>query len=67
MSPESRRQGVYQPKRPEAICGRQEQFARAIGANRLTVADWELGSHKPRGLYLVALDALAAKAKRRQK
>jgi DNA-binding transcriptional regulator YiaG len=42
----------------------QEQFASAIGANRVTIADWELGSHKPRGLYLAALNALAAKAKR---
>lgn len=45
----------------------QKQFARAIGVNRVTVADWEGGAHKPRGLSLVALNALAAKAKRRQK
>ena len=43
----------------------QEQFGREIGANRVTVADWEAGAHQPRGLYLEALTELAEKAKRK--
>jgi DNA-binding transcriptional regulator YiaG len=45
----------------------QEQFASEIGANRVTIADWEGGSHKPRGLYLAALKELATKTKRKAK
>ena len=46
----------------------QEQFGREIGGvNRVTVADWEAGAHRPRGLYLAALKELAEKAKKKRK
>jgi DNA-binding transcriptional regulator YiaG len=45
----------------------QQQFADAIGAHRVTVADWVRGASKPTGLYLRALMELAEKAKRKAK
>ena len=39
----------------------QEQFAKRIGATRGTIARWELATAKPKGLYLQALEKLAAK------
>jgi DNA-binding transcriptional regulator YiaG len=42
----------------------QQQLADAIGAHRVTIADWTRGASKPTGLYLKALEGLAAKAKR---
>ena len=45
----------------------QQQFADAIGAHRVTVADWVRGASKPTGLYLRALMELAKKAKRKAK
>jgi DNA-binding transcriptional regulator YiaG len=41
----------------------QEQFAKRIGATRGTIARWELGTAKPKGLYLQALEKLKTKAK----
>jgi DNA-binding transcriptional regulator YiaG len=44
----------------------QQQFADAIGAHRVTVADWVRGASKPTGLYLKALNELAARRKARR-
>jgi DNA-binding transcriptional regulator YiaG len=41
----------------------QEEFAKRIGAARETIARWELGTAKPKGLYLQALEKLKARAK----
>ena len=41
----------------------QAQFAKRIGAARETIARWELGTAKPKGLYLQALEKLKAKTK----
>lgn len=41
----------------------QEQFAKRVGAARVTVAKWEIGKHPPKGLYLQALEKLKAKTK----
>jgi DNA-binding transcriptional regulator YiaG len=41
----------------------QEEFAKKIGAARVTVAKWEIGQHPPKGLYLQALEKLKARAK----
>jgi DNA-binding transcriptional regulator YiaG len=43
----------------------QQRLADAIGAHRVTIADWVRGASKPRGLYLKALKELAEKAKKR--
>ena len=40
----------------------QQGLADLIGAHRVTVADWVRGASKPTGLYLKALESLAAKA-----
>lgn len=45
----------------------QEQLAELIGAQRSTVARWELGENQPRGANLKALQDLVAKAKRKPK
>jgi len=44
----------------------QEQFAKRIGAKRETVARWETGVNKPKGLYLQALEKLRAQVKKRE-
>ena len=44
----------------------QQQLADAIGAHRVTIADWVRGASKPTGLYLKALEALAAKAQKEE-
>jgi DNA-binding transcriptional regulator YiaG len=41
----------------------QQQLADLIGAQRHTVARWELGQNTPRGANLKALKELAEKAK----
>jgi DNA-binding transcriptional regulator YiaG len=41
----------------------QQDLADRIGAHRVTIADWVRGANKPTGLYLKALEDLAAKAK----
>jgi DNA-binding transcriptional regulator YiaG len=43
----------------------QQQLADRIGAQRHTVARWETGVNEPKGAYLKALNALAAKVKRK--
>jgi DNA-binding transcriptional regulator YiaG len=45
----------------------QRQFADTLHVARESVARWEVGMSKPTGLYLEALKALAAKAKRKTK
>jgi DNA-binding transcriptional regulator YiaG len=45
----------------------QQRLADAIGAHRVTIADWVRGANKPTGLYLKALKELAAKAKKQRK
>jgi len=45
----------------------QEKLAELLGAQRPTIARWELGTHRPRGGYLKALRELAEKAKRKNK
>jgi DNA-binding transcriptional regulator YiaG len=42
----------------------QERLAEQIGAQRSTVARWELGTHEPRGGYLKALQELEKKVKK---
>jgi len=42
----------------------QEALAARLGVNRVTLADWERGAHRPRGLYLRALLELQKKAKK---
>lgn len=44
----------------------QEQLAEQIGAQRSTVARWELGTHEPRGGYLKSLIELEKKAKNKK-
>ena len=44
----------------------QQQFADAIGAHRVTVADWVRGASKPTGLYLKALKELAEKTRNKK-
>jgi len=41
----------------------QAKLAEKIGAQRPTVARWETGRNMPKGAYLKALEALAAKSK----
>jgi transcriptional regulator with XRE-family HTH domain len=41
----------------------QAKLAEQIGAQRPTVARWETGRNLPKGAYLKALEALAAKSK----
>jgi DNA-binding transcriptional regulator YiaG len=41
----------------------QQELADRIGANRVSVARWENGTHPPRGANLKALRDLAAKRK----
>jgi len=43
----------------------QQQLADIIGAQRHTVARWEIGQNEPRGANLKALMEMAAKAKKR--
>ncbi len=43
----------------------QQQLADAIGAHRVTIADWVRGASKPMGLYRKALEDLAAKARKK--
>jgi len=45
----------------------QQGLAHKIGAHRVTVADWVRGANKPTGLYLAALEALAAKVKAKRR
>jgi DNA-binding transcriptional regulator YiaG len=44
----------------------QEQLALQVGAQRSTVARWELGNHEPRGANLKLLLELEAKVKKRE-
>jgi DNA-binding transcriptional regulator YiaG len=41
----------------------QEQFAPLVHANRVTVARWETGVSKPRGVYVAILREFEEKAK----
>ncbi len=43
----------------------QQQLADTIGAQRHTVARWEIGENEPRGANFKALRELAEKAKRK--
>jgi DNA-binding transcriptional regulator YiaG len=43
----------------------QQQFADAIGAHRVTIADWVRGASKPTGLYLKALRKLEEQARKK--
>jgi len=43
----------------------QQQLADKIGAQRPTVARWEIGENEPRGANLKALRELAEKVKRK--
>ena len=45
----------------------QQQFAGALQVARESVARWEVGMSKPKGLYLKALEELAAKTKKKAK
>jgi DNA-binding transcriptional regulator YiaG len=45
----------------------QQQLADHIGAQRHTVARWELGENEPRGANLKALNELQEKVKKRPK
>lgn len=45
----------------------QQELADLIGTYQVTVARWETGARRPRGLYLKALQELAEKAKRKRK
>ena len=45
----------------------QQGLADLIGAHRVTVADWVRGANKPRGLYLKALEKLAAAQRKAKK
>ena len=42
-----------------------QELAEAVGCDPVTVWRWEAGERAPRGLYLKALEAIAAKAKRK--
>ncbi len=44
----------------------QQQFADALHVSRETVARWEVSMARPKGLYLMALEQLAKKNKRRK-
>lgn len=44
----------------------QERFAKRIGATRGTVARWEIGTAKPKGLYLRALEKIEKEAKKKK-
>ena len=43
----------------------QEKFAEKLGVSVLSVAKWETGWHKPRGLSVRALERLTKMSKRR--
>lgn len=43
----------------------QEEMAEKLGITRVTVARWETGAARPKGLYLRALTDLAVKAKKK--
>ena len=43
----------------------QEEFAKKLGADRVTIARWESGKSKPTGLYSRALEKLQATVKKR--
>jgi putative transcriptional regulator len=43
----------------------QEEFAKKVGAGRVTIARWESGQSKPTGLYLRALEKLQITVKKR--
>ena len=45
----------------------QQQLAEQIGAQRHTVARWELGENEPRGANLKALKGLQERIKKRRK
>jgi DNA-binding transcriptional regulator YiaG len=49
----------------EALGLTQQQFAKRIGASRETIARWEIGLTRPKGLYLQALEKVRAKAKKK--
>lgn len=38
----------------EAAGVTQTQLAQSLGVHRMTIARWESGEHRPRGLYLAA-------------
>jgi DNA-binding transcriptional regulator YiaG len=57
MSPEEIR------KLRDALGLTQAAFAERIGAQRVTIARWEIGVSQPKGLYLQALEKLQDKAK----
>jgi len=50
----------------EALGLTQQQFAKRIGAQRVTVARWETGLTRPKGLYLQALEKVRANVKKRE-
>ncbi len=43
----------------------QERFAEKLGVSVSSVGKWETGQHKPRGLYLRALERLTKLSRRR--
>jgi DNA-binding transcriptional regulator YiaG len=45
----------------------QQQLADKIGAQRASVARWEIGLHQPRGANLKALKELIVKSKKKKK
>jgi DNA-binding transcriptional regulator YiaG len=45
----------------------QQQLADRIGAQRHTVARWELGKHEPRGANLKALEELRERINKRRR
>ena len=44
----------------------QEKMAKKLGVDRTTIARWEVGLAKPRGLYLHALEQLEQGAKKKK-
>jgi repressor LexA len=45
----------------------QEEMAKKLHTTRTTIARWEVGMAKPRGLYIRALEELAEKTKAKAK
>jgi len=43
----------------------QEKFAEKLGVSVSSVGKWETGQHKPRGLYLLALERLRKQSRGR--
>lgn len=51
----------------EALGLTQKEMAEELGITRVTIARWETGTAKPKGLYLKALQGLADKARKKTK